>query len=300
MNNKPAHTAIAKLSLKATNWYKAPGAKRRKSKGQPNGLVVYRGPSLLEPTKTIVGIVTGLNKATVNAKTGNMLQLWIMLDDEAPHLAVDSGTDSAVCGSCKHRKTGNMYGEASSSGASLGTCYVKTFQAPLSVWRAYKSGNYPASSASLGAVDYSWAKGRKVRLGAYGDPAALPLALLKGIVAAAEGYTGYTHEWQNLNSTRLASEWSALLMASADTDSEETEAKASGWRSFRVLSDLSQLQNDSILCPATAEGSASSLSNCAKCGLCNGTSSKSYKSIAVVVHGAGANKFKKAQDAELV
>ena len=42
----------------------------------PNGRVIYRGPSLLDG-KRIVVVATGFVKKSNNDKTGEMIQTWI-------------------------------------------------------------------------------------------------------------------------------------------------------------------------------------------------------------------------------
>ena len=53
-------------------------------------------------------------------------------------------------------------------GANVGrSCYVTVFQAPPVIWKAYKAGKYPKAQNLQGLF-----AGKRVRLGAYGDPAA--------------------------------------------------------------------------------------------------------------------------------
>jgi hypothetical protein len=69
-------------------------------------------------------------------------------------------------------------------------CYVRTSEAPLSIWRAYKKGRY----ARL--IDLSLFRDRIVRFGAYGEPILIPLPIMRAIVGVSAGHTGYTHEWR--------------------------------------------------------------------------------------------------------
>src|SRR5262245_15369886 len=87
-----------------------------------------------------------------NAKTGDMVQVWILLRDVRPDHAVRDRRDVSVCGDC---------GFAGGNG-----CYVQTRKAPLQVWQAYQRGLYPRWNGSLEPF-----RGRMVRFGAYGDPA---------------------------------------------------------------------------------------------------------------------------------
>lgn len=195
-----------------------------------------------------------------NVKTGNMVQVWILARNTAPHIAVKTGEDSLVCGDCKHRGT---------------SCYVVTFQGPRSVWAAYHRGAY----AKL--TDYSVFAGRMVRLGAYGDPAFIPRDVLRRIVSHADGHTGYTHQW-----TRAP--WlKPFVMASVDSLDELQVARDAGWRTFRV--DVGEgRQVGEILCPASEE--AGKRTTCERCGLCNGARD-GVKSIYIPAHGRGAFKI---------
>src|SRR5258708_3412884 len=70
---------------------------------KPNGLVLYRGPSLLNG-QGIVCIATGLARKSKNATTGPVVQTYILPDGKAsPLMALDSGANAAVCGDCPHR-----------------------------------------------------------------------------------------------------------------------------------------------------------------------------------------------------
>lgn len=231
----------------------------------PNGFVLYRGPSMLDGAP-IVAIVTGTASRSDNPKTGAMLQTWIMREDIAPTLALKSGADASVCGDCKHRP------------ANGGACYVVVHQGPLSVWKAHGRGNYPLADdvAALGA-------GRAVRLGSYGDPAAVPVSVWEAFVSRATSHTGYTHQWRNASSALRA-----LCMASADDATERDEARAMGWRTFRVRCADEPLGERESVCPASAE--AGFKTNCATCGACSGADGK-RGSIAIVVHGSKARKF---------
>jgi hypothetical protein len=66
------------------------------------GAIFYRGPSLLTGDP-IVGIVTGLDGGSMNAKTGPMVQAWILRPEIAPMEAVRENVDDAICGTCALR-----------------------------------------------------------------------------------------------------------------------------------------------------------------------------------------------------
>ena len=69
-----------------------------------------------------------------------------------------------------------------------GACYVNIGQAPNAVYKGYKRGLYPIFDAALHAGQF---EGRKIRLGAYGDPAAVPFDVLNTLVSYGIGHTGY-------------------------------------------------------------------------------------------------------------
>jgi len=235
---------------------------------QPTGMILYRGPSMLDGAP-IIAIVTGLDGKARNTKTGLMLQTWIMRDDIAPHEALKTGDDASVCGDCQHRPING------------GACYVRVFQAPLVVWKAAQRGIY-AQAADLDAMRKAGA-GRVVRLGSYGDPAAVPAAIWRALVANAAAHTGYTHQWRN------APDLADLCMASADSPEEATQAQAQGWRTFRVRAASEAVQSKEFVCPASKE--AGQKTDCASCRACGGTSSKAKASPVIIAHGATARRF---------
>lgn len=134
--------------------------------------------------------------------------------------------------------------------------------------------------------------GRAVRLGAYGDPAAVPAAVWHALVSGAETWTGYTHQWP-CGPSGLRS----LTMASVDSVEEREEAKAAGWRTFRVRTGDQPVEPGEIVCPASKEGGYKS--NCAKCGLCQGAPAGDRKrplpDIVIYVHGVGSRVFTERQ-----
>jgi len=84
--------------------------------------------AILHETDQYVVIATGLSRESKNTKTGDMVQLWILTKAENPVAAVKSGNDAIVCGACPLR------GDHGAGRA----CYVKVFQAPLAIWKAYQ------------------------------------------------------------------------------------------------------------------------------------------------------------------
>ena len=235
---------------------------------RPNGFILWEGPSAIDGAP-IVAIATGLNGST-NRKTGSMVQTYILRRDMAPTEAVKRGADASICGSCPHRGDGTGKGR---------TCYVNVGRGPGAVYRAYRNGSYPRVAGAAPAIA-ALGKGRKVRLGTYGDPAAVPVEVWQALVSEAEGHTGYTHQWQAI----AASAWAPLVMASADTRELAVRARGAGWRTFRVdAADAPKLAGE-ILCPASEQ--AGKKVTCAQCLACGGGERKG--SIYIPLHGGFA------------
>lgn len=225
-------------------------------------MLVYDGPSVLNGDP-IVGIITGLQTPSSNPKTGTMAQLWILHQDEAPHLAVKSGKDASVCGDCPAR---NKW------------CYVQTFQGPRSVWAAWKRGSYPPYDPLL-------LQGKALRLGAYGDPAALPLSTLERITKDVDMYTGYTHAWKYCDAR-----YKRFCMASCDSVADAEAAIKSGWRSFRVSTEAhDRALTGEITCPASSE--ADNLLTCITCRTCDGNRRGLRSSVVIQAHGNRTKRF---------
>ena len=226
-----------------------------------NGAILWSGCSRIDDTPIVV-IATGLRRRSKNAKVGNMLQTWILRQDMAPNAARNSGKDTAVCGDCPLR--GKVSG-------GNGRCYVRTFQAPRSIWGAFSRGVYPvADPADVGT-------NRNVRIGSYGDPAAVPPEVWEALVSRSAGRTGYTHQWRKPIGEGLRS----LVMASADSEADRDDARALGWRSFRIRASVTDpVAASEIVCPASAEGGRKV--ECAECKLCSGADKR--RDVVIALH----------------
>ncbi len=234
-------------------------------------IVVYRGPSMLpgHESEIIRAVIT---RESSNVKTGNMAQLWILPDDVSPLDASKSGQDAAICGECPQRQ-------------SLGGgCYVTLFQGPLATWRAsHRSTNLWRGLAFLRSLRTA-RDGAVLRLGAYGDPAALPEGLVSALVRAVDGrVTGYTHQWRYPSAAWARS----YVMASVESRRDALIAQSAGWRTFRVATDALTMPSE-IVCVNESRGVT-----CAQCGLCNGGRFSKARSITIPVHGWGAKRAAK-------
>lgn len=224
------------------------------------GVVIYQGPSLLtgEP------IVAILTRRSSNRKTGDLPQVWILRADREPHLAAMEGDDAAICGACPHRMRPD----------GVRTCYVITWQGPRAVWEAWRRGCYGAATdASLRSI----LAGRTVRLGAYGDPAAVPRAVLERVTSHAAAHVGYTHAWRS--GFALAD----LAMASCETSADASDAIALGYRVFLTRPHGAPRLPGFQRCPASAE--SGNRLTCERCQSCSGAAPRPH--VQIDLHGAG-------------
>jgi len=233
--------------------------------------IIYNGPSLLDG-KPIVVIATYSDR---NAKTGKVLQTYIIRSDISPLEASKSGEDFSICGDCKFRGTPTT--DPVRKQAVKRDCYVNLGQGPTVVYKAYKRGVYPVAILIKGegfVIDQVQMLGsnRIVRIGTYGDPAAVPSWVWDRLLKQCKSWLAYSHQ----------SGWRPdIAMQSADTMAEAVEHWKAGHRTFRVIADLGDLdKTKEILCPASKE--AGRRVQCTACKLCKGSSLA--KSIAIVQH----------------
>jgi hypothetical protein len=249
------------------------------------GFVLYNGPSAIDG-EPVVAIATGLQNGARNAKTGPMAQIYIIRPDLHPLDAVQTGADKAICGDCVHRGTvvtDPKTGKRRNVGRS---CYVTLIHGPRMIYDAFKRGLYaPLAPEQARTV----LRGRKVRVGAYGDPGAVPVSVWTTVLGRVGELTGYTHQWRRYPGL------AAFCMASCDSPAERDEAKALGFRTFRVRSRDEPLQGGEGHCPASVEmGKAV---RCDTCLLCGGNRTQAKADITILAHGAGARNFNPSQGA---
>lgn len=158
-------------------------------------------------------------------------------------------------------------------------CYVNLAQGPNAIWSTLDAGGYPAWDGDLSPF-----KGRKVRWGAYGDPAFIPYDIVRRISAASDGWTGYTHQWRKLKAKRRGAWARRYFMASVDSPGDIDIAVSMGWRYFYAKSKDAPLPAGSIACPASKE--AGERVNCIDCLLCDGVQydEDRRKSITINAH----------------
>jgi hypothetical protein len=226
-------------------------SKRKGTASLGRGFVMYLGPSLLDGAPIVV---VGTIK-TKNRKTGDVLQVWIMRADMAPNEAVTSGADESICGNCPRR---HYHG---------GNCYVIPWQAPLAAFRAWQRGSYSED------MDPRELAGITVRLGAYGDPAAVPFEVWAYWTKHAANVLSYTHQARRPAFDRRLARFSQI---SADTLQQARRYWAQGFRTYRVLNHLEEPTEEETLCPSLDGVS------CLDCGACNGQTGN----YAIPAHGA--------------
>jgi hypothetical protein len=258
---------------------------RKAKTKQPSGYIIYRGPSLLDDKPIVVVTIT---KESKNAKTGNLVQTYILADNgKSPVQSAKDLDDVSVCGDCKHRR------------GTGGACYVNLGQGARSVMDGVMRDIYPrATPAQVSRI----VSGRKVRLGTYGDPMAVPVWVWENLVSEADSHTGYTHQWDSnkpvIKSMQILHPDQydgirALCMASVDTEDEWFEATYQGWRTFRVRTAGDEKANTEFVCPASEEAGKRKL--CADCMACDGAGEDDVRikkaTPVIIVHGSLKKRF---------
>lgn len=231
--------------------------------------IIYRGPSRIDGAPIVVVFLPG----STNRKTGNMAQTYIIRDDMSPSDASRSGADVSICGACVHR--GRM-----ENGALAGrSCYVTLFHGPRAVYDGVRRGIYPDVSSDSAKIS-ALGSGQLVRLGTYGDPAAVPLHVWDSLLSAAAGHTGYTHQWK---APRLR-DVTKYCQASCDTVTDVEKASDLGLGIFYVMPNGGETPDGFFRCPASAE--AGKKKTCADCLMCDGIGGNR---IGIDAHGTGAS-----------
>jgi hypothetical protein len=226
-----------------------------------NGVILFEGASVLDGSP--IAMVATLK--TTNVKTGAMVQTWIIRTDINPVEASKQKLDSSICGMCPHRHS------------LSGACYVNIGQAPNAVYKAYKAGKY----AKLDATNVNLLKGRQIRLGAYGDPAAIPFNVLALTAHLASGVTGYTHQFHHKNFDSRVAEF---CMISSDTQNEAMRIQKQGFKTFRVKTESDKKITGEVECLADSKGLT-----CSQCMKCNGLHTSN--NIVINVHGSRKNRY---------
>lgn len=203
-------------------------------------MIIYEGPSLID-SSPIVAICT---MTSSNPKTGNIPNVYILKADSHPVDAVKSGGDFGICGDCPLR--------------SPRRCYVSYYFAPAQIYKKYKDGGYNKIYGKVHEL---------TRIGAYGDPAAVPVNVW---LRHFHKMLGYTHQWRTCDPA-----YQRFCMASCETLEDAKLAKSMGWRTFRT----GQAEKGEIMCPSPKK-------SCKECGACDGAKLNDKRvSICILPHG---------------
>jgi hypothetical protein len=199
---------------------------------------------------TVFCAVTGFTRPSANIKTGDMLQTTILSPSISPTDAKHSGGDSEYCGGennpCPMHEV----------------CYVLEFQMPEQVWRAVHANKPEPLPDSPKAI----------RLGAYGDPAFLPLPLLAELTKG-KNYTGYTNQWRY----GIDTAYSQYCMASVTSLADRSKAKTLGYRTYRALHENEAPVKGEVMCPYYTSNV-----QCVDCRLCSGLGSGAKDIVAPI------------------
>ena len=183
-------------------------------------MILYEGPSLLtgEPI-VVIATVDG------NPKIGEqMLCTYVLLQGILPSVAANQARDAGICGDCKWRARDGerfCYVRLTLDGSD-GHPPADEKMPPDEVWRKWKAGywspagegydteNWTRQPATfrMEKVDYfpgfrtaevsdgllTYRGPLPVRIGSYGDPAAVPTRVWAELVRYAKNWTGYTHQ----------------------------------------------------------------------------------------------------------
>ncbi|QGJ88368.1 hypothetical protein SEA_DREAMTEAM1_92 [Mycobacterium phage DreamTeam1] len=236
-------------------------------------MLIWEGKSELTGDEIIV-LATGVPKASSrpnravksgNVKTGDMIQIHILVKGTNPTEAIKLGLDVAICGTCpfKSKASGGNGGCYTHKNLRRGFAQTSTYKAHMS------NGSAPFRLEAF--------EGQRVRFGAYGDPAAVPFEVWEAIAGVAKGVTGYTHQWRYAD-PRFAK----VTRASADSPADRQDARAKGYNTFRVRTSKEGRLPGEIICPASKE--AGMKTQCATCMLCGGTDNNRTKDVVIIQH----------------
>ena len=221
--------------------------------------ILWEGTSMFDGSPIVL---LGTDRSS-NRKTGPMYQTYILRSDMHPIDAVQTEQDGAICGACPLRgRKGKQR-----------MCYVTLHRGVSQVWKSYQDGHAKPLAHHLFALH------QPVRLGAYGDPAAIPFEVWQSVLRKSSGWTGYTHSWRTCDQR-----FKSLVMASCDNPDDYAEAKAMGWATYRILLPGETRFKGERPCPANEEKGVT----CYRCMQCNGQG----RDFSIPVHGGTGRERK--------
>ena len=242
------------------------------------GLTIYDGPSKLNG-QDIIAVATLKSK---NSKTGNLVQVHILPKNLAPTEAINSGQDKSVC-QCQLRgilQKQTIEGKVTTRNKGR-ICYCLAYQAPTNIWKKFQAGGYPQLDKTTAFL----IKGRQIRLGAIGDPSAIPMKVWDKLLKLGNGHTSYTHQWDRPKYRYL----NKFSQASTHTMHDTMVAQAINFRTFRISQTGEPIRRlKERVCLATFG------KQCSECMLCNGNRAN----IVIKIHGSKAKirAFRKLQN----
>lgn len=202
----------------------------------------------------IKSVLAGITAPSQNRKTGPVIQQYILNDSDTLPYNYDRNQAESVCGDCPLHPTAN------------GGCYVLRFKGAAAVAKS--------TPPKLNLYHLS---GRVLRLGAEGDPTAIPFDEYEQLFKEVRVVLGYTHQWRNCDPR-----WKPYLKASVESEAAAKEAQELGWSTFRIrATEAGQPMKGEAVCRYE-----SNRETCLECKLC----SKSVN-IVVTAHGANTNKI---------
>jgi hypothetical protein len=172
------------------------------------GRIIWRGKSKLDPSADIAVVMSRIVVPSDNLKTGRMIQIQIL--NYGKEFKDFNPMSESICGDCQHRKK---------------SCYVIWNKSIYSSWK--KAMGHEELSFDQGV---QLCKGRSIRLGTAGDPAAVPAKVWLKLLEGAKNWTAYTHQWHKPE----FQEYKEFCMASVDSLEQERLAISLGWLPFRV------------------------------------------------------------------
>lgn len=229
------------------------------------GILLYEGPSLIDRAP-IFAVACGRRSGRPNRKTGPAIQTYILRSDVAPNEAAKNGQDRSICGDCRLRPS------------ESGVCYVELGKGVHWTFDAYKRGRY-SYAKSFNELKQFFG-GEYLRLGTYGDPAAVPFSAWDAVLRLVANHSGYTHQWRSCDER-----YRSILMASVESAADAAEAQSKGWRTFRMRSGQEAVGPGEIVCPGSDEGGRRL--QCCTCRACTGNHRRkgAGRSVVIQVHG---------------
>ncbi len=228
----------------------------------------------------IFSVLTGFAQPSANPKTGPVIQQWILRQDTHPAgegSAIANGADYSVCGNCKLRGTNGKNRVCYVNGAALNQIYKSYF--------AGKYGTIDTNNSQDHDFLKRLLKNQIIRLGAYGNPSAVPMVVYEKLRSLGTLILAYEHLWDQPQ----FAEFRHFCMASIETPVDWPGpgpgpfarlylAHSLGWRTFRVKLPHQPLLPGEIMCPESQDA----VLNCFVCRLCTGGRGPN---IAIDLHG---------------